>query len=265
MATTFSAQSAEGYEQLMGRWSRRLAPALVTFAGLAAGDRVLDVGCGTGSLTAMLAARAEPASITGVDLARPYVEFARERLAAEGRVRIDEGDACALPYADDSFDRALALLSLQFVPQPELAVAELRRVVRPGGIVAAAVWDGFGGMPHMRMLWDTAAALDPTDVAARRLFRPMYGAGEMAELWRRQGLLAVEDTSLLIRMDFADFEDYWRPFLGGDGPPGQYVTGLPEPARDRLKTHLRRAYESNRPDGPRSFAAVAWACRGIVA
>lgn len=265
MATTFSAQNAEGYEQLMGRWSRRLAPTLIAFAGLAGGDRVLDVGCGTGSLAAALAARSEPARIVGIDLAQPYVEFARARLAADERVRIDQVDACALPYPGASFDRALALLSLQFVPQPELAVAELCRVVRPAGVVAAAVWDGFGGMPHMRMLWDTAAALDPTDVAARRLFRPMYGAGEMAGLWRRQGLLEVEDTSLLIRMDFADFEDYWRPFLSGDGPPGQYVTGLPEPARDRLKAHLRRAYESNRPDGPRSFAAVAWACRGVVA
>ncbi len=265
MATTFSAHNADGYEQLMGRWSRRLAPALIAFAGLADGDHVLDVGCGTGSLASALAARSEPARIVGIDLAEPYVELARARLGGDSRLRIDQGDACALPYRDDEFDRAMALLSLQFVPQPELALAELRRVVRPGGVVAAAVWDGFGGVPHLRMLWDTAAALDPADKGARRLFRPLYGAGELAELWRAQGLRAVEDTSLVIRLDFVDFEDYWRPFLSGDGPPGQYVMGLSEPARDRLEAHLRRAYESNRPDGPRSFVAVAWACRGIVA
>ncbi len=264
MATNFAAQSAAGYEQMMGRWSRRLAPALIGFAGVAAGERVLDVGCGTGSLTSALAAQPDLTEIAGIDMAEPYVELARHKLASDPRVRIELGDACALPFVDGSFDRALALLVLQFVPQPQQAVMEMRRVVRPGGVVAAAVWDGFGGMPHMRMLWDTAAALDPEDEGARRLFRPLYAAGELAELWRRVGLREVEDTSLLIRMDFAHFDDYWQPFLSGDGPPGQYVTGLAAPARERLRTHLRRAYESNRPDGPRSFAAVAWACRGVI-
>ena len=263
MATTFTALSAEGYEQMMGRWSRRLAPKLIGFAGVAAGDCVLDVGCGTGSLTAALTGHAELAAIMGIDLAEPYVEFARRSLA-DPRVRLELGDACALPYLDHAFDRALSLLALQFVPEPESAVREMRRVVRPGGTVAGAVWDSFGGLPHIRMLWDTAAALDPATVAARALFRPLNSPGEMAELWRRIGLAEVEETSLVVRAEFSDFEDYWRPFLSGDGPPGQFVTGLPEQARVRLKAHLRRAYESNRPEGPRSFVAVAWACKGIV-
>jgi len=174
------------------------------------------------------------------------------------------GDACALSYPDHAFDRALSLLVLQFVPEPELAMREMRRVVRPGGTIAAAVWDSFGGLPHIRMLWDTAAGLDPSAADARALFRPLNSPGGMAELWRRIDLGKVEETSLVVRAEFSDFEDYWRPFLSGDGPPGQFVTGLSDRARDRLKLHLRRAYESNRPDGPRSFVAVAWACKGIV-
>lgn len=157
MASTFSARSAEGYEQIMGQWSRRLAPKLIEFAGLAAGDRVLDVGCGTGSLTAALAGHPNPAAIVGIDLAEPYVEFTRRQLA-DPRVTVEVGDACALPYPDHAFDRALSLLVLPFVPEPEAAVREMQRVVRPDETVAAAVWDSYGGLPHIRMLWDTAAA-----------------------------------------------------------------------------------------------------------
>ena len=263
MPTTFSARSAEGYEQMMGRWSRRLAPELIEFAGLASGDRVLDVGCGTGSLTTALAGHSEPAAIVGIDLAEPYVEFTRRNLA-DPRVTVELGDVCSLPYPDGAFNRALSLLVLQFLPEPELAVREMRRVVCPGGAIAAAVWDSFGGLPHIRMLWDTAAALDHAATSAQALFRPLNSPGEMADLWRRIGLGKIEETSLVVRAEFSDFEDYWRPFLSGDGPPGQFVTGLSDQARDRLKSYLRRAYESNRPDGPRSFIAAGWACKGIV-
>jgi SAM-dependent methyltransferase len=263
MATTFSVRSAEGYERIMGQWSRRLAPKLIEFAGVSAGDRVLDVGCGTGSLTAALAGHPNLAAIVGIDLAEPYVAFTRRQLD-DPRVKVEVGDACALPYPDHAFDRAFSLLVLQFMPEPEVAVREMRRVVRPGGTVAAAVWDSYGGLPHIRMLWDTAAALDPAAAGARALFRPLNRPGELAELWRRLGLDQVEETSLIVRTEFTDFENYWRPFLSGDGPPGQFVTALSDEARDRLKIHLRRAYESNRPDGPRSFVAVAWACKGVV-
>jgi SAM-dependent methyltransferase len=254
-------QNAEAYERFMGRWSRRLAPKLIRFGGLSDGERVLDVGCGTGSLSFTLAQNATLAAVTGVDLTSGFLDFARAR-NTDPRVTFEQGDARKLPFADDSFDRAFAMLVLHFIPDAADAVAEMRRVVRPGGTVAAAVWDGYGGVPHIRMVWDIAAVLDPD--LERPLFRPMSAPGEMEAARRAQGLRDVEQTSLMIRIEFASFEDFWSPFLLGEGPHGQYVTKLTEPARALLQEHMRRAYLANRPDGPRSFVSVAWACRGTV-
>ena len=258
-ATMF--QNAEAYEQIMGRWSRRLAPLLIQFGGLSAGDRVLDVGCGTGSLSFALPEFADVAAVTGIDLAQGYVDFARAR-NTDPRITFQQADACTLPFEDKSFDRAFSMLVLHFIPDSKRAVTELRRVVRPSGTVVAAVWDEYSGLPHFRMLVDIAAVLDPS--IERPLFRPLTAPGEMASLWHELGMLDVEQTSLLIRMEFSCFDDYWRPFTRGEGPPGQLIASLSETARATLQEHMRRAYIANRPDGPRSFACVAWACRGIV-
>jgi SAM-dependent methyltransferase len=254
-------QNAEAYERFMGRWSRRLAPLLVRFGGLSDGDRVLDVGCGTGSLTFSLPGLANVSAVTGVDLTPGFLDFARAR-GTDPRITFRQGDARALPFDGNSFDRAFAMLVLHFIPDAARAVAEMRRVVRPGGTVAAAVWDLYGGQPHIRMVWDTAAVLDPG--LEPPLFRPMTAPGEMADTWRALGLREVEQTSLMIRVEFSSFEDFWSPFLLGEGPHGRYVAGLTEPARAALREHARRAYLANRPDGPRSFVSVAWACRGTV-
>lgn len=259
--SVFPAHDAAAYERIMGRWSRRLAPLLIAFGGLAGGERVLDVGCGTGSLTVALAERADVRAVVGIDLTPAFVEFARAR-STDPRLAFELGDARDLPFADDGFDRAFSSLVLHFIPDAATAVAEMRRVVRPGGAVTAAVWDNYGGQPHIRMLWDVAGVLDPT--LERPLFRPMTGPGEMAGLFRELGLRNVEETSLMIRAEFSSFEDYWSPFALGEGPHGQYVTRLAEDCRAVLRDHLRRAYLANRPDGPRSFASVAWACRGMV-
>jgi len=254
-------QNAEAYEQIMGRWSRRLAPLLIRFGGLSDGDRVLDVGCGTGSLVFALSKIANVAEASGVDLVEPYVAFASAK-NTDPRITFKQADACALPFRDNSFDRAFSMLVLQFIPDGSRAVAEMRRVVRPGGTITAAVWDEYSGLPHFRMLVDTAAVLDPS--IERPLFRPLNAPDEMATLWRELGLLDVEQSSLVIRMEFASFDDYWLPFTKGEGPPGQIVSKFSETARAELIDHLRRAYLANRPEGPRSFACVAWACRGTV-
>ena len=173
------------------------------------------------------------------------------------------GDARDLPFEDGSFDRAFSSLVLHFLPDAARAVREMCRVVGPGGTVTAVVWDNYGGQPHIRMLWDIAAVLDPS--IERPLLRPLNAPGQMAELWRELGLLNVEQTSLSIRVEFSCFDDYWTPFALGEGPHGQYVAGLEDGPRATLREHLRRAYVANGRDGARSFASVAWACRGTVA
>ena len=265
-SSTFVAASGDGYERVMGRWSRRLAPLFLDFAGSAPGERVLDVGCGTGHLAYTLAERGQASEIRAVDLAAPYVEHAQQRNTHRHLV-FEVGDACALSYPDGAFDRVLSLLMLHFVPKTHDAIAQMRRVARPGAVVAATVWDARGGYVANRVFWDTAAALDP-DASARRArnyTRPMTRPGELGDAWRRAGFTDVVETSLVIRMEFADFDDYWSPYVGGDGPHAEYVATLDEARRVRLTEALRAAYVDGEPDGPRSYAGLAWAVRGVAA
>lgn len=265
MASTFNVNQATGYDKLMGRWSRRLAPVFIDFAGLQDGERVLDVGCGTGSLTFELPRAASLNEVAAVDLSPIFVEEARRR-NTDDSIRILQADACDLPFDAGYFDRALSLLVLHFVPEPARAVAEMRRVVRPGGVVAAAVWDHLGGMSGMRMLWDTVAASSDKarEARSRYLFQPMTGPGELQRCFVAEGLRDVAETTLTIRMDYQSFDDYWEPIAAGEGPVGRFIAGLPAAEQQEAARAVRAAYEGGRPDGARSFASTAWACRGTV-
>lgn len=265
MPSSFNVQNAAGYEQLMGRWSRKLAPMLIDFAGLADGERVIDVGCGTGSLTFALPKAANVAEIAAIDYSPVFVAAAKKR-NKDRRITIQEADACALPFDDGRFDRAMSLLVLHFVPEAGKAVGEMRRVVRPGGVVAAAVWDHLGGMSVMRMALDTMAVLDENarELRSRYCFQPMMQPGEMKKSFVENGLTDVEETSLLIRMNYKSFDDFWEPIAAGEGPLGKYVAALNPARKAEAEAAVRAAYEAGRPDGPRSFASVAWACRGVV-
>lgn len=265
MASSFNVQRADGYERLMGRWSRKLAIPFIEFVGIRDGERVIDVGCGTGSLTFALPKAANIREIAAIDFSPVFVEEATRR-NSDPRITIQQGDACALAFGDNSFDRALSLLVLHFVPEARKAIAEMRRVVRPGGVVAAAVWDHLGGMSAMRMMWDTVAMLDDDAkrMRAHYCFQPMMAPDEMRDAFVAEGLVDVEQTSLTIRMNYESFDDYWEPIAAGEGPLGKYVTSLDASMRARADEAVRAAYESGRPDGPRSFASVALACRGIV-
>ncbi|HYZ40499.1 MAG TPA: class I SAM-dependent methyltransferase [Stellaceae bacterium] len=266
MPSIFNARDAGNYERLMGRWSRRLAPLFIEHAGIADGEDVLEIGCGTGSLTFALAEAAVLGSLTAVDHSEIYLAAARAK-SGDPLIRFEHGDGCALRFADNSFDRTLSMLVLPSVlPQPETMVAEMRRVTRPRGVVAAAFWDSPGGTPHQRMLWDIAATLDEAAEAARdrTMSRPIYAPGALARVFAEAGLTEIDQRSLMMRMDFADFADYWEPFASGEGALGAYVAGLEADARSRLERHLRSAYLTGRPDGERSFVSVALSCRGVV-
>ncbi len=265
MSSNFVSRGADKYDSYMGRWSRRLAPLFLDFAGLAAGERVIEVGCGTGSLTFTLTKHADVASVEAIDYDAQFVAAARER-NADPRITIAEGDACNLQFADGDFDRALSMLVLHFVSDADRAIAEMRRVLRPGGIAAATVWDNFGGMPSVRLFWDSAAAIEPRAADRRNagLIRPMTRPGELSRAFAGAGFRDVSETMLTIRMDFANFEDYWTPMITGQGTHAEFMASLTDPTRRRIEDAVRDGYLCNRPDGPRSFASVAWAVRGVA-
>jgi ubiquinone/menaquinone biosynthesis C-methylase UbiE len=227
VSSTFTATDGDGYEFLMGRWSRRLAEPFLDFVGTADGESVLDVGCGTGCLTFAISKRCQARQVRGVDFSPAYVEHATRR-NSDPNIAFSVGDACALALPDQSFDRVLSLLMLHFVPRADQAIAEMRRVARPGAVVGAAVWDVRGGFVATRIFFDTAAALDPraNERRARSYTRPMTRPGELKAAWLAAGFKDVVGTTLSIRMEFASFEDYWAPVVGKEGPQAEYVATL---------------------------------------
>ena len=262
---TFLASDGDVYELQMGRWSRRLAPLLIGFAGIDRAARVLDVGCGTGNLAICLAGNPAIGSVTGLDLALPYIEHAM-RGNTDPRLTFEVGDACALPFVAASFDHSLSMLALQFAPDTDLAIREMKRVTRPGGTVAAATWDTRGGFVAFRMIFDAAAMLDPAGQAARACAytRPLSRPGELARAWQAAGLSDIVQDMRTVRMDYGSFADFWTPAEGSEGPVAAFVGSLDGAAKARLCDAVRSAYLDGEADGPRSYAATAWVVRGTV-
>lgn len=254
----------DSYDLLMGRWSRLLAPLFVEFAQVQDGEHVLEVGCGTGSLTQALLGAGPNVRVTAIDGSADYVEINSE--ANRGtRLAVEQGDAQALSYQDDSFDGSVSTLVMNFIPDPARALFEMKRVTRSGGFVAAAVWDYGDGMLMLRNLWDEAAALDEDAVQRHEGNMPLCREGELVALWRECGLREVIDKGLTIRMDFRSFEDYWTPFLTGPGPSGAYVSGLDAKGQAILRDRLCEKLTGGQEDIPFSLNARAWAVRGRVA
>jgi SAM-dependent methyltransferase len=254
---------SQAYESFMGRWSRVLGDAFVRFAGLGEGERILDLGCGTGSLTAAILSARTTGDVVGLDPSPAFVTAARDRFR-DPRARFEIGDAQHLPFADGTFDRALSMLVLNFVPDPGVAASEMRRVTRPGGTVAACVWDYGGEMTMLRFFWDAATALDPAAAAQHEERMRLCRRGELEALWRGAGLADIRETGITIDMRFGSFADFWQPFLGGVGPAGSFVASLAPDRQRALEAKLRTEAWGDRPDEERVLPAKAWAVVGSV-
>lgn len=256
--------ASEAYDRYMGRWSRKIAPIFLGWLDPVRGLQWIDIGCGTGVLTATIVATCEPSEVVGVDSSDPFLQSARANIP-EPQVSFIKGDALHVPRDDGSVDIAVSGLVLNFVAGKEAAVREMARIVRPGGTVALYVWDYAGHMQVMRRFFDVAIGLDPAaaeydDGAKAPICRP----GPLAELFRHCGLLDVSVRAIDIAAAFDSFDDYWTPFLGGTGSAPKYCASLDDGARERLRQAIQLQLPTG-PDGEILLAARAWAARGRVA
>ena len=257
---TFSAP-ADAYDRFMGvRYGAAVARELVEFAGIRPGMRALDVGCGTGALTSVLTSRLGRGNVAAADPSEPFVAAARSRY--EG-VDVVQAPAEALPFADDRFDAALSQLVVNFMRDAPAGVAQMVRVTRPGGTVAAAVWDYAGEMTMLRAFWDAARDVDPDGAAARDegVVMPWCKEGELAELWRGAGLADIRPGELVVRAAYAGFEDLWAPLPTGVGPAGAFCASLDPGRQAQLRDGLRARLGVG--DEPFELTARAWAVAGV--
>lgn len=255
-------EDPQAYERFMGRWSAKLAPLFLDFMQVHDGDRILDVGSGTGNLALAIAARAPQASLTGIDPSAAFVAFARRRTALPPQFRFEVGDLASLRFADDSFDRGLCQLVLNFIPDCRGALATLCRVVRPGGTIGAVLWKLGNGMDMLDVFWQAVGPQPQAEKSGER--STAFSKEEIVALWNEAGLADVASADLAIEMDFASFDDYWAPFLLGQGPAGTYAASLTGDERSALQTRLRAQLRITRADDPFSLTARAFAVRGTV-
>jgi SAM-dependent methyltransferase len=254
------------YERFMGRWSARIAPFFLRFAEVQDGQRVLDVGCGTGILSAAAVSSGAGVRVIGVDPIRAYVAFAREAVP-QANTEFVIGTAESLPFADAVFDAALALLVLQDFTDPGQAVYEMTRVTRPGGVVATCLWDFHGGLPMLSLFWQAAEAVAPDKVFRERGRNPppRYATPEdLKALWRSCRLSDVKLDALELSMEFSSFDDYWQPFLGGSTPTSAFAVAVDTQTSGALARVLRDKLPCVQPDESFVLPARAWAVKGIV-
>jgi SAM-dependent methyltransferase len=253
--------SGGAYDQWMGRWSRLLAHEFLNWLNLSRSLRWLDVCCGSGVLTEAIAERFAPGKVAGVDASPQQIEFARAH-RSHPNVSFETGDAMALPFADASFDVAVCGLGLNFVPQPERALQEMRRVTVPNAIIAIYVWDYAEGARFLREFWDLAAAVDREALSfdqARRF--PLCNPEPLRKLFDDTGLCEVNVRALDITTRFASFDDYWQPLLTGQGSAPSYLATCDEHTRNAIRDWLRNSLIPD-SEGAIELPARAWAVRG---
>jgi len=252
------------YEPYVGRWSRLVARDFLAWLEVGPQRNWLDVGCGTGALAESILSQARPRRLQCVDLSGAFIAHAKARVGNAGAT-FAVADAQALPLDAARFDAAVSALVLNFIPRPERGIAEMARTVRSGGIIAAYVWDYAEKMELMRYFWDAAAALDPAAVALDEGVRfPLCQPAALLDLFSTAGLTRAEARCIDVPTRFQDFDDYWHPFLGGQGPAPGYAMSLSEDRRDALREKIRAALPFA-ADGSIDLSARAWAVRGRVA
>jgi SAM-dependent methyltransferase len=250
------------YEQYVGRWSRQVAPLFLSWLNMPGGRRWLDVGCGTGALCAAIMDRCSPSAVTGVEPSEGFLKTAKGNLA--GWAALHRGSATAIPLGDASVDVVVSGLVLNFVPDQRAALLEMARVTGKGRTIAAYVWDYAGRMELMRYFWDVAVELDPDAAKMDEGLRfPLCRPEALEKIFASAGLEEVAVTAIDIPTLFADFDDYWQPFLGGQGPAPAYAMSLDETARARLRDRIRERLPTE-ANGSISLTARAWAARASV-
>lgn len=255
-------QLGSPYERYVGRWSRRVAPTFLSWLDVPTGKHWLDVGCGTGALCAAIAEHCAPTSITGVEPSEGFLKIARETLA--DRVRFCPGNAAAIPLGDATVDVVVSGLVLNFVPDLGTAFKEIARVATKGAMFGAYVWDYAGKMELMRYFWDAAVALDPEATKLDEGVRfPLCRPDALLAQVGNAGFHEPEVTAIDVPTFFPNFQDYWEPFLGGQGPAPSYAMSLDEPARSKLIDRIRETLPVQ-TDGSISLVARAWAVRATV-
>jgi SAM-dependent methyltransferase len=255
--------SGDKYEPYVGRWSRLVAPEFLKWLAVPPDGFWLDVGCGTGALTQIILRDAKPAAVKGIDQSSGYVNYARAH-TLDRRAGFSVGDAQNIPSDSSVFDATVSSLVLNFIPNMPLAVSEMKRVTKPSGVVGVYIWDYAGKMELMRYFWDTAISLDPSvaELDEGRRF-PICKPEPLKKLFQEAGLDAVDVRPIDVPTYFRDFDDYWSPFLGGQGPAPSYAMSLDDARRSVLRDQIR-AKLPIAPDGTISLVARAWAVRGRV-
>jgi SAM-dependent methyltransferase len=255
-------ESGDSYEYYMGRWSRRVAESFIEWLAPSSGLKWLDIGCGSGALSEAIINHCEPAALTAIDHSEDFVRTAQKRLGSRAHCRI--GNALALPLDNASVNMAVSGLVLNFIPEPEKALSEMRRVTVAGGTAAVYIWDYAGKMDFLRHFWDAAVDIktEASNLHESKRF-PDANAGALKTLFEKASFVDIDTKSIEMITLFRDFDDYWKPFLGGQGPAPSFVMSLNDDQKNMLRKTLKARLPID-PDGAIAMAARAWAIKGQI-